>query len=363
MLPAPPSRRALRVRVVLPLLVVAGLLVACGGGDGPVLIDATAGPSTVHTATLAPTPTALPTPTPVPEPEFFSPFNGMPLEEESLERVLAIKIDNHRNARPQVGIQHADMIVEIFVEGTTRLLSVWQSNDADVVGPIRSMRPTDFSIQKYWQSLFINSGGQDWVAAIGNRSGVQYFVEPPDGTFRDRSRVAPHQIMGVTSELRNLNSRGDYDEPLEAHWNFGPMPDDAEPVERVTTRWVYFTSGTTAFWEWNEGQFERSQDGRPHMFVDDEGEQQQITADTLIVFEMEIRNQNGGEGTKALPVTQTVGSGPVSVFADGMVSTGTWSRSSDEEWFTLTYDDGEEMTVPPGRLWMILGNTGRVETT
>ncbi|MPZ51450.1 MAG: DUF3048 domain-containing protein, partial [Acidimicrobiia bacterium] len=68
-----------------------------------------------------------------------SPLNGMPLPKgaEPDQRVLAIKIDNFPNARPQSGIEQADMMMEIWVEGVTRFISFWHTSDTDYVGPIR----------------------------------------------------------------------------------------------------------------------------------------------------------------------------------------------------------------------------------
>ena len=126
------------------------------------------------TATPAPVPTPSPTPIPTPTPTIFeqgeidgitrSPFNGLAVDDESLSRrILVIKVDNHEEARPQSGIELADMMIEIWVEGITRYLAVFQAADADFIGPIRSMRPTDFALQNSWASTFIHSGGQDWI--------------------------------------------------------------------------------------------------------------------------------------------------------------------------------------------------------
>ncbi|MFV2039720.1 MAG: DUF3048 domain-containing protein, partial [Acidimicrobiales bacterium] len=187
-------------------------------------------PSPEPTATTAPTPTPTPTPGPV------SPLNGMSVDAPSTTRLLTVKIDNHANARPQSGIQNADMMVEIWVEGITRFLSVWQDSEAEFLGPIRSMRPTDFSIQNSWESTFVNSGGQAWVQSIGRASSSRYFVEPR-GSFRVSFRFAPHNLYGDTTAFRTLDDRGDYEAPLAPLWNFGEMPADAPEATSIATNW------------------------------------------------------------------------------------------------------------------------------
>ena len=58
---------------------------------------------------------------------------------------LVVKIDNDDpEARPQVGLDEADVVYEEMVEGSiTRFLAVFHSTDSDPVGPVRSARSTD----------------------------------------------------------------------------------------------------------------------------------------------------------------------------------------------------------------------------
>ena len=80
--------------------------------------------------------------------EKMSPFTGKELPPETWlkrpKRVIAFKIDNNINARPQSGLQEADAVHEILVEGgMTRFLAFFYDNTSKYLGPIRSARPTD----------------------------------------------------------------------------------------------------------------------------------------------------------------------------------------------------------------------------
>ena len=351
------STRAQLIRLLFLLATGIALLSACGGNDDEATLEEVdTEPTVAATATPAPTPTAEPTaePSPTPTPSPVSPLNGMPVESESTTRLMTIKIDNHPNAQPQSGIQHADMMVEIQVEGITRFLAVWQDSNSEFVGPIRSMRPTDFAVQNSWYSSFINSGGQGWVAAIGNASNTEYFVEPA-GTFRISGRSAPHNVYGDTNALRQLNTRGDYDAPLDPLWNFGDLPADAPAATAITTNW---RAGYQVNWAWNGEAYERSTYDTPHNYRDEDNVDQRITADTLVMLETVV--YTAGSGARAVPASETTGSGAAWVFADGKMSKGTWARATDTEWFVLTAEDGTEMTVPPGELWLVLANAGGV---
>jgi hypothetical protein len=57
---------------------------------------------------------------------------------------LAIKVENHPLARPQAGLNAADIVYEEPVEGgLTRFIAVYQCASSDRVGPVRSGRTTD----------------------------------------------------------------------------------------------------------------------------------------------------------------------------------------------------------------------------
>ena len=57
---------------------------------------------------------------------------------------LSVKIDDAPAARPQAGLEHADVIFEEVVEGgIVRFMAVFHSNDAPLIGPVRSVRPVD----------------------------------------------------------------------------------------------------------------------------------------------------------------------------------------------------------------------------
>ena len=218
------EKKAFLVWFTLLLTATALLLSACGGDSNPVEEVAEEAAIPEPTPTVPPTPTQTPTespddpsPTPTPTPVLSqfeqdekdgiirSPLNGTAVSEESLtRRILGVKVDNHLEARPQSGIEKADLIFEIWVEGLTRYLAFFQASDVVYLGPIRSMRPTDIALQNPFGASFVNSGGQDWVYELAWSSSVRYFLEP-EGTFRINGRYPPHNLYGDTAALRALD--------------------------------------------------------------------------------------------------------------------------------------------------------------
>src|SRR5690606_28824069 len=78
---------------------------------------------------------------------------------------LIVKVDNHEQARPQAGLNQADLVIEERVESNlSRLAAVFHSNDADPVGPVRSTRSTDIDIAAlFGRPIYASSGGNDHV--------------------------------------------------------------------------------------------------------------------------------------------------------------------------------------------------------
>ena len=100
-----------------------------------------------------------------------NPLLGTPLVDPAVATrpAMVVKIDNHPSARPQAGINQADIIFEENVEKLTRYAAVFHSEGSDPVGPIRSGRFQDINlVGSLNKPLFVWSGGNRQVSsAIG----------------------------------------------------------------------------------------------------------------------------------------------------------------------------------------------------
>ncbi len=71
-------------------------------------------------------------------------------------RPIAIMINNHTEARPQSGLNKADVLMEVVDEGgITRLIAVYSSKDADEVGPIRSARQYYAELARMFDPIYV----------------------------------------------------------------------------------------------------------------------------------------------------------------------------------------------------------------
>ena len=74
-------------------------------------------------------------------------------------RPIAFMIDNNINAMPQAGLEEADLIYEMIVEGgETRLMIVMKDKDLAKIGPLRSSRHNflDYALEN--DAIYVHFG-------------------------------------------------------------------------------------------------------------------------------------------------------------------------------------------------------------
>ena len=131
------------------------------------------------------------------------PLTGLPDAKASgpAHPAIVVKMDNSPDARPQTGINEADVVYELLVEGITRYALVFHSNLVDPVGPVRSARSSDIDLVADLSTpLFSWSGANGGVigeVAAAARKGIlidaSYDAAAP-AYYRSNDRQAPHNL-------------------------------------------------------------------------------------------------------------------------------------------------------------------------
>jgi hypothetical protein len=348
-------------RITLGFVAIALVAAACSsqsGDESTTTTSTTLAPLTTiaepSTTTTAPPETT--TTTDDPSDGVSNAINGLPADEASIERrVVAVKIDNHANARPQSGLEVADAVYEVLVEGgLTRFIALFHQSDLDVVGPNRSGRPTDAKlIAALAGAPFQVSGAQDWVQRIFAQDDVNIVYDNGVTTYRVSKRRAPHNLYTSTLAIRQwADDKGWPDENPGNLFAFGEPTAGQAPAEKVV---VTFSGSPPSSWEWDGDQYLRFQGSEAHMWVNEAGETGQLGFDTVVVLKVRefITSSPTGSGT-SLPTADSLGSGDALVFTNGQVIEGTWEREEMTDPFTLLDSDGDEIVIAPGRLWMAL---------
>lgn len=134
----------------------------------------------------------------VEEPKFKNqfPLSGISTNENVDNRTVAIMVSNAPEARPQTGLNKADVVFEYYAESNiTRFLALYQSEKPEKVGPVRSAREYFVRTAKLYNSFYVAHGYSEPARKllqsgfIDNINGMAY-----DGVYfhRDNTRVAPH---------------------------------------------------------------------------------------------------------------------------------------------------------------------------
>ena len=289
-------------------------------------------------------------------PSGVSPLNGLTVDDPTLldRRVVGVKVDNAPAAQPQSGLQDADAVIEILVEAdATRFIALFHASDSELVGPIRSLRPSDLPIASVLGATLAISGGQQWVLQMAAGHEVDLITED-QGLMRVATRPSPHNLYTTTEDLRDIADDLVYsDDPPVAWLPFGEWPLPTAPAETVTITWAV---GAAVQWRYDTATrtYLRWTGPDPNTWIDEEGEIGQIDTDVLIVFGARFYVANPPTGVQATPVpaVDSVGSGPAWVFSQGRAWLGTWQRDFPTDPFTLIGNDGQTATVPGGRIWM-----------
>jgi hypothetical protein len=351
-----PGRRRRRVWIAAGLAAVVllgtagaaiGISLTSGSGSTP---DTTSVPAVAAAPTAPPVATTTSTTLPPGPP---CPLSGAPAPGGVVPSrpALAVKVDNYPVARPQSGLNNADIVFEEPVEGgITRLVAVFQCQDAPSVGDVRSARAVDALIlEQLSHPLFVHVGGIAPVLSLIRQADLvdedlgarASLIQHPPG------RYAPYNTYISTAAVWGAD--GADAQPPAPIFSYSTSPPDAPPVTAVHIPYSS-TNDTTWSWDPNGRQWVLSYGNAPAMQADG----QRIRAVNIVV---EVVNVTYGpwleDSRHGLEVqSQLVGSGPLIVFRDGSEIGGSWQRPSAVEPASLIGADGTSIPLEPGETWV-----------
>jgi len=281
----------------------------------------------------------------------FAPLRGTLAEAATLVHPsLAVKIDNHVDARPQIALNRADIVFEELVEGgITRYVGVWHSDVPDEIGPVRSIRPMDPDIITPFGGLVAYSGGQEQFVAMMEDTPVVNLVFDYDDTglfWRADERPGPHDVILAAAEA--VQRYGDLAPPA-VQFAYGTQDPLAATAGAQSTSRIdaVFSDARYPTWEWDgtSAAWVRSQEGAP----DFEASGDRVRAANVVTLRVDV-DWSFGE----VPRTVLVGEGEAWVSAAGRTAHGRWMKPTRESPISLVADDGSPLRLAPGTTWVEL---------
>jgi Protein of unknown function (DUF3048) N-terminal domain/Protein of unknown function (DUF3048) C-terminal domain len=360
----PPWSSKLRTRAgaLATLLGAAGLLTACGGS-----------------AAVAGGPTGTTPPRAVAR----CPLTGTPAPNGVVPRrpALAIKVDNYSygplpisppDARPQSGLDDADVVFEEQVEGAiTRYAAVFQCHAAPLVGDVRSARQLDIGILSELDSpLLVHVGG---IVPVLNNIERSTLVNVDLGTHPDAEvhppgRFPPYDDFTTTDKIWSLFP--DRTTPPSPIFTYSAAPVGGRPATQVHLDWSFYSD---IYWRWDPatGTWLRFYDTsltpvpdvQPDMLADGVQDQAQNVVVQLVHLSYGPWAENF-EGGLEVEAQLANNSGRAYVFRNGRMIAGTWSKGPITS--PTVFTDAQHRVIPlaPGRTWVeLLSDTVPVQVT
>ena len=322
---------------------------------------AKAAPEPVETPTTTQAPTAEPTPTTEPEPEpdlpVVWPLTGVETDSLLERPAVAVKIENTAAARPQTGLNQADVVWETIIEfDVSRFLAVYHSDYPQAVGPVRSVRPIDMRVYAPLDPVFVFSGGQKGI--LKEMKATQGFWLDENrgqaGMWRDRSRVAPHNLYGSVEKLVPLAT----DHSVSPDQQFIFASDALEATATVAgdaTSNISLNMSTAAKpqWQWSENARVWVRSEGSTAVKDSQGEP--LTATNVVIIEVKAVN-SAFKAQNNTPVPDNIleGTGTAIVATGGKTLTGKWSKADKNSPLELVTEDGKNLELAPGNTWVEL---------
>jgi hypothetical protein len=265
---------------------------------------------------------------------------------------LVVKVSNDRKARPQTGLNDADIVFEAWGAGPTRFATIWHSKDKDFVGPIRSCREQDVNlVGEFNHAVFACSGGNPGNTRLIQNSDMLLVTEGHGpGWELDPYRGRPHKTHANTALLRS-NAGPDRTGPKQ-QFHYRAEGEAATAGDKMTG---FDLQIEQVFVQWRHdprtGKYMRSQDGGQHLLADGT----QVSTDNVIVVWLDYYPSHTDNRS---PDGRSTGKGLALVFTGGRMIGGTWNRKDRLEPFDLRDTKGKPIMLTPGRTFIELPNSG-----
>jgi hypothetical protein len=347
----PPGRR--RVAAVLAGSALVALLGACGSHPKSSAVRTVPPTTTVPATTTTTRPTTSTTvkrPAVCPLTGTPRPGGGPPPDRAA----IAVKVENLPAARPQWGLDSADLVFEEPVEGgITRFIAVYQCHTAARIEPVRSARFVDADIlQPLGKILFAYSGAIQPVVDLIDTSPLLEDVgadKAGRAYSSDPSRYAPHNLETSTSALYSAGRALGYgNEPPAPIFSFGPLPPGGRAVHVVR---IDFPLDVTS-WTWHPKA------GHWYRYYSDtgpaiQGDNVQISAINVVILHVHeyatpyVEDDTGAHENQLI----LTGSGPAWILRNGVEIQGNWERPALDQPAKFVEPDGTRITLAPGNTW------------
>lgn len=303
--------------------------------------------------------------------KFISPTTGNVFEIEHDFYPIMVTIENASGARPQTGLNQADIIYEFPVESTiTRFLCIYNDNLPKVVGPVRSARYYFLYCQKEWDCIYEHFGGAmekfDPINVYNSKyNWIRVNIDGLLGKYssfywRDNSRQAPHNVY---SDLTYVKEKyPDFVSSRSYFWPHSDQPSSSEiSAKKIHIPYASKKKPNVEFYfDEATGLYTRRENGEIFKSVETNSTgntvQEPVTTNNIIVQYVPMDTLHTTSYYRR--IINMVGTGKAEFFINGKYISGKWERKTDKDVTQYFDDQGNEIALSVGKTWVAIQPTG-----
>lgn len=264
---------------------------------------------------------------------------------------VLVSIPNDNTARPHYNISKADVIYEMYVEGSiTRLNAIYSDNMPEKVGPVRSARRYMVNIADDFGSAFVHYGGPEYgefnLYPRLESSTVKYRlngVRTSSHFSRDNARKAPNNAY---VNLKEFAATITDEAPKVSPFRFSDNPSASDKAVNEIT--IEYSSSNKVRYKYdnNTGSYARFIGDKK--FVD-AADNSQLMVQNVIIQETSVKHYDDYQHHIELGM---VGSGKATFYINGKMINGTWTKESDTLATVYKDENGEVIRLSEGNTFV-----------
>jgi len=279
-------------------------------------------------------------------------------------RPLAIMVENSPDSRPQSGLIYADIVFEVVDEGgVTRYVAVYSSNDAEIIGPVRSARIYYAEIARSFDPIYIFWGtypeAYDVIKTMDMDvldANSDAYVPYTDSGWRDTSRSNITEHTAFMSTVGIKEDASGYGYSLEGgqsplRFKIDAVDSEKGDITDVTIDFSYENYRVDFSYDRESNEYLKYIAGTPHK---DYETGNQIAVNNVIVMITNIDGPIDQYGHMVVRTTGTSDNSKAFFFMDGNVIEGTWERNSVFDPFLFRDGEGNIVLFNRGSTWVAI---------
>ncbi len=293
-------------------------------------------------------------------PQRLDPLTGKPSTAHG--PLIAVMVENSQYARPQAGLQSADVVYEAYTENFyySRFMLLFWGSFPKVVGPVRSARPYFVYWVNSWKADYFHAGGSTPAYAAIAADGI-HNVDADYGIYQNlfyrTSAPPPHNLFADAGTLAAFARKTWGTPTVKPQWSFARQKPGTPRYSTLTLLWNQ--QNTLEQWRWDASRqgftrwVECQECGTGYTQVMGTNSGQPVVASNVVIqYTTESLDMADPNTSDRWININTAGSGEALLFLGHKYYRGTWQNAGNGQPTRFFLPDGQPAPFDPGQTWI-----------